>query len=408
MIKSLVKRGRYYHGQVQVDGMPCKLSKSMKTWDKQVATKRLDEWARELELEQEGIIPPKIQRDAAKTSLASLVADYCQTLEAKGKSLVYVRRSSQRLTILARACGWQHLKDISPASFETWVRKNGGRAARTLNHYLDVVQTFLNWLVLTEQLPANPLERLKKVSTKGKETRLRRALTVDEVCRLLAVAGPLRPVFALAVHTGIRRSELEALKWGDLSLDEGAAVVRLRASTTKNRKFSVIPLAPALAAYLRTIRPADVSPGDRVYPRIPCMGRLMKYWEQAGVPYVDELGRVADFHSFRMTFNTELQKSGVPPRIAQELLRHSDIKLTMQVYTDASQLPLESAVTKLPAYFDGLTHRLTQTPVPTCPKMAKAGTDESAPASLQPALYDTVSRDKSRTDSNLNWRREGD
>ncbi len=50
--------------------------------------------------------------------------------------------------------------------------------------------------------------------------------------------------------------------------------------------------------------------------------------------FVDAQGRYADFHSLRKTFITDLSKSGVSPKMAQSLARHSDINLTMNVYTD--------------------------------------------------------------------------
>jgi hypothetical protein len=44
-----------------------------------------------------------------------------------------------------------------------------------------------------------------------------------------------------------------------------------------------------------------------------------------------------------------LSKSGVPPRVAQQLMRHSDIRLTMGVYTDPKLFDLQGAVNSLPS-----------------------------------------------------------
>ena len=63
----------------------------------------------------------------------------------------------------------------------------------------------------------------------------------------------------------------------------------------------------------------------------------------------DEQGRVVDFHSLRMTFITNLTKSGVSPKTAQLLARHSDINLTMNTYTTLSVLDQAVAVEALPA-----------------------------------------------------------
>jgi hypothetical protein len=71
---------------------------------------------------------------------------------------------------------------------------------------------------------------------------------------------------------------------------------------------------------------------------------LKKHLKVAGIPYIDESVRYADFHALRYTFNTWLQTNGVPPRIAQELMRHSDRRLTDQVYLDTSLLPFQETM----------------------------------------------------------------
>jgi integrase len=65
---------------------------------------------------------------------------------------------------------------------------------------------------------------------------------------------------------------------------------------------------------------------------------------------LDEQGRRVDFHSLRLTFGTNLVLSGAHPRVVQELMRHSDIRLTMKLYTDISKLPVWEAVAALPSF----------------------------------------------------------
>ena len=70
--------------------------------------------------------------------------------------------------------------------------------------------------------------------------------------------------------------------------------------------------------------------------------------DAAGIAYRDEEGRVADFHALRHSYITLLSRSGVSPKVAQELARHSDIRLTMQTYTHAGLYDLAAAVESLP------------------------------------------------------------
>jgi hypothetical protein len=75
---------------------------------------------------------------------------------------------------------------------------------------------------------------------------------------------------------------------------------------------------------------------------------MCKDMKKAGITYLDKDGRRLDFHSLRHTYATNLSKAGVPPRVAMEMMRHSDIKLTMKTYTDGTQLPVAEALNKLP------------------------------------------------------------
>src|SRR5260370_1127230 len=77
--------------------------------------------------------------------------------------------------------------------------------------------------------------------------------------------------------------------------------------------------------------------------------------DAAGIAYRDEEGRVADFHALRHSYITLLSRSGVSPKVAQELARHSDIRLTMNVYTHTGLFDLAGAVDSMPAL------------IPTCP-----------------------------------------
>ena len=69
----------------------------------------------------------------------------------------------------------------------------------------------------------------------------------------------------------------------------------------------------------------------------------------AGIPKRDERGRTVDVHAMRHTFGTLLSKGGVTPRTAQAAMRHSDVNLTMNTYTDPKLLDVAGAMEALPA-----------------------------------------------------------
>jgi hypothetical protein len=68
----------------------------------------------------------------------------------------------------------------------------------------------------------------------------------------------------------------------------------------------------------------------------------------AGIPKRDDQGRTVDVHAMRHTFGSHLSKGGVAPRAAQAAMRHSDIDLTMNIYTDPRLLDVAGALDVLP------------------------------------------------------------
>ena len=69
----------------------------------------------------------------------------------------------------------------------------------------------------------------------------------------------------------------------------------------------------------------------------------------AGIPKFDKYGRSIDVHALRHTFATLLSNSGVAPLITKAAMRHSDLRLTMNTYTDKKLLDIHGALKKLPS-----------------------------------------------------------
>jgi len=70
--------------------------------------------------------------------------------------------------------------------------------------------------------------------------------------------------------------------------------------------------------------------------------------EAAGIEYVDEAGRYADFHSLRHTTASLLAATGCHPKTAQQILRHSDVNLTLSKYSHVLRGQESAAIANLP------------------------------------------------------------
>ncbi len=296
--------------------------------------------------------------------LSEHVAEWVAELKESGRDDVYVGQCQTRLSRLMKECRWTVFSDMTPESFIRWRQSatatvgtaakpgtNVARmAARTQNHYLEAARAFCRWAMRRKRLASYPLSDVNPVSTVGKLRRQRRALSDAEVNALLA-AVPHRHQLAyrLILATGLRRDELRQLRWGDVQIEPELACLRLRAETTKGKRADVLPLRQDVAKLLLDCR-GDAGENGRVCPTLPSMESHKRYLKRAGIAYCDGDGRRVDFHALRHTFGTMLAKAGIPPRLAMALMRHTDMALTMNVYTDPRVFDLAGAVEKLPMF----------------------------------------------------------
>ncbi|MEZ5413277.1 MAG: site-specific integrase [Opitutaceae bacterium] len=341
-------KARLYVGQYALQAGECPTRVSLHTPDREIALKRLREIVLEKQREREGIVAPKPVRDAAAASLADLITSYDQNLKGVGRASKHVHDTVTRLRRIVSETGWSRLMDIRSDEFTAW-RAKLECSAKTKKEYQISLNAFLNWLVSTDRLTVNPLARLESVETRGKQVRQCRAFTEDELKRLWSVAGKHKLAYQVLLYTGQRKSEVRALVWGDLHLDETQPYALFREGTTKDKDKRAVPLRRELAEALKAERPTDFSSTKKVFWFCwPTYDILQGHLKRARIERKDGLGRVVHFHSFRKTWQTLGVRYGVNQRAAQEVLGHSDPSLTANVYTDVPALSLHSEMAKLP------------------------------------------------------------
>ncbi len=365
------KGSRVYRGRYRLGDNPVRFDVSLHTDKKHVAEATLRKLADEEEMAQLGLGPAKGLRDAAKSGLAEHVNDFLADLKARQRGKIYLEHTRTRLRKLGSACGWNRLTEITADTFLQW-RASQQLSPDTLNHYLGHANAFLNWAVKNGRLTANPLRVVGKVETRGHERCVRRALTDAELTKLVQSSGSRGLVYLLAAYTGLRRGEIRKLVWEDLHLDGPHPYIEARASTTKNKTRAVIPLVPVLAEALREKFTRRAPAFPRVFPDgIPSAKKLAKDLTACRIPVIDALGRRVDFHALRHTYATILAQAGIPRRVAMELMRHSDSRLTDKVYVDTTSFSLFGVVTKLDP--PSLSPLASPNAGKSCPKSAKPG-----------------------------------
>ena len=369
---------RFYRGRYRLDGDYEMSEVALETTDKQVAEQKLRELVKEKEMERAGLIAPKLERDSAGKKLSIHLEDFIADLKTKGRADRYWKGVDSNVQRLCRECQWKVPKDVQADDFLKW-RSKQEMAPKTLNEYLNAMNTFLNWMMKHGRIANHPLKTVEKVDIRGKQQK-RRAITDDEFRRLLKVSQNYRLLYITAVYTGLRLGELSGLVWADVKLDDSHPHIHVPAHLTKNRAQAIVPLHPRLVQeFQRETERKEKT--DYLFPHYSNPDRrFQRHRREAGIESIDETGRKLDFHSFRYTFATKLARQGVSQRLTQELMRHSDPRLTANLYTDVSQLPTFEAVQDLdwieetiPAADEVGTHRGTQNPVSEGHFLSQAG-----------------------------------
>lgn len=360
--------------------------------DEIAARAKLGELERRAEMVRSGILTSAqdATADHKRSPIDKHVDGYIASLRAKGDGERHCRNVRRLVEVVFKECRFRALRDVKRETVESWLTSGANlkRSARTRNTYLNACKWFFNWCVETERLVVNPLARIQTADENADKRRQPRALTPDEVVRLLDAArrrplveaqkfnrgwrksqngARIRPethaklerlgherslIYKALVLTGLRLGELAAIRVCDVDLDGLRPQIALPAKHEKNREGSSIPIRADLVLDLRAwIESATVQPDRRLFAVSP---NLVKVFNRdiafAGIEKRDARGRTACIHGLRYTLATMLNRGGVAPRVAQAAMRHSTMDLTMRTYTDARLLDVASALATLPEF----------------------------------------------------------
>jgi integrase len=237
--------------------------------------------------------------------------------------------------------------DLQPREVELWLR-NLALAPKSKAHIRAMLRILVDFAMWTGvmKVSRNPIE-LVVVKGATKRTRQPRSLGASEFHKLMAeLEEPFKTMAQIAVCFGLRVSELLALQWrdvdwlnGKLNIERAIVMQNIdEVKTVASRKQ--MSIAKELLAVLeqwrqRTLFPAD---GDWIFASPVQLGRLpisyswyeRKLKEASGRAGTGNLGT----HSMRHTYRSWLDAVGTAIAVQQRMMRHSDIRTTLNVYGD--------------------------------------------------------------------------
>jgi integrase len=243
--------------------------------------------------------------------------------------------------------GRSALSDVQARPVELWLEslKLAPKSKVHIRGTISILWDFAMWRgdVPTQR---NPME-LVTIRGATKRTKQPRSLTAEEFQGFVRHLGePFRTMALLCVCFGLRISEALALKWGDvdwlagkLRVERGIVCQVVDDVKTAESRRS-LHIDDAMLETLKRWRQTTQFSGtdDWMFASPAQLGRLPWSYDQVWRMY-QKAGAKAGIgglgtHSLRHTYRSWLDAVGTPIAVQQKLMRHADIRTTMNVYGD--------------------------------------------------------------------------
>jgi len=265
-----------------------------------------------------------------------MVEEYRQVKQVGGLAYASIYEVLLTLRHFKRLVGPTSSKEVTQPTLDTFVLKRSEEVGKnTLNKDISNLHAFLNW-ASKNRFVAPGLE-IRKVKVPQKPVV---ALSVQQVRGLLTAASRYPTLclrILLAVTTGLRRGDIEAIRIGDIHFDRNTIATRNRKA---GKAMAERPIPEGVMTELADHVTALPEGQERLF-----IDRFSpKKWER-----IRKSVRLPElkFHDLRKTFASLLAQRGVSTAVTQRLLEHSSPQLTNDVYTNVDPV-LREAVNLLP------------------------------------------------------------
>lgn len=290
---------------------------------------------------------PRTQIEAISFSTLTQHYREKEMCEGAGKTFATNRTNEGYLErwILPRWSSYR-LKDVKAVIVEDWLRSlplaNGSKAKiRNLMHAV------FNHAIRWEWHDKNPITQVRQ---SAKRQRVPIMLNIEQLKSLVEhLKEPGKTAVLVDILTGLRVSELLALKWSDVDFENLALHVTRSISLQRvgpcktEASQKPVPLDPELAEVLLMWRrqSAYPMPDDWVFASPASKGKL-PYWSSSifrvylrpALKAAGITGKVG-WHTFRHSYATILKSHGEDVKTVQELLRHANSSITLNLYAQA-------------------------------------------------------------------------
>lgn len=292
-------------------------------------------------------------------TVSTLAEQYRAEKMPKRKATSRTYQSWIRVHILPK-WGKSLITDLQARPVELWL-ESLPLAPKSRVHIRGILNSLWNYAMWKQAIPmqVNPISL---VTVKGASKRVRqpRSLTVEQFRLLVShLPEPHATIALMCICFGLRISECLALRWGDIDWLNGRlrverGIVERNVDDVKTHESrKSLAIADELLGRLKLWRQTTEfsADGDWIFASPLKIGRLpysyTGVWRALdGASEAAGLGHMGT-HTFRHSYRMWIDAIGTPIGVQQKLMRHSDIRTTMNIYGDATAEDMREAHNKI-------------------------------------------------------------
>jgi len=283
--------------------------------------------------------------DAPDVTFGGVAEDWLRRVEKRARAFETERIATTKYLI--PTFGKTGLKQLSTSDINRWIAERRDVAkASTVQRQFNTLRAILNDAVRSGLIEKAPT--LNADPIRGAVAR-QRFLTVEELVSLLAIAEKhadwLPDLILWAVHSGMRKGEIQVLKWSDVR-ELGPERVLIDVRHSKSGKPRMVVTTKTMREILERQKGRRIVGDSRIFP-ISKM-TLRRRWEaaraSAGLQDVT-------IHDLRRTHTTHAAASGVDLRTLAGRIGHADLTMIERVYAQVVGSAAEEAAERIERAF---------------------------------------------------------
>lgn len=317
------------------------------------------------------------------------------SVSSLGKTYTYQQNLQSYINHLNNGIGECKVSDVKPAHIDEIIRQlyienpntKKPTSKKVLKNIVDCATRIFDYAIENELIYKNPARNKKKVIPKNAPTKIVGAITPEQQQLVIDTEHRAKIAAVIMMFMGLRTGEVLALEWGDIDLVNYKLSVNKRTQRissnkyivtkgTKNGKCRYVSIPINLGAWLK--KQKDISNSYLVMPNRAGELQSPTQWRSLWKSYQNEINYTAyckkcadagikpenkhtptgipriintfNAHQLRHTYATLLYISGVDVLTASELLGHSNIEITLKIYTHLDQQFRELNISKFDNY----------------------------------------------------------